>query len=93
MASRSASRIAGSVVELKKLLHLLVDGVGDLPPAIADIHAPQPGQTVEQLSPFGIVQPASFAGGDNVRAAGSFHVRMMRERVQVMLAVDPAQLG
>ena len=51
---RRADGAAGSVADV---LHLLVDGVGDLAAAVADVLQPHAGHHVEPAPPLGILQP------------------------------------
>src|SRR6516164_2568136 len=60
--------------------HLFRDGIDDLAPAVADIHTPQPGHTIEVPTSFRIVDTATL---------GLYHLqwRVLLQTVMLKIAV------
>jgi hypothetical protein len=69
------------------LPHLLFDGVDDGGAIVADIHAPKPGESIEESAAVGIVQPAAFPANDDMRTE---RVKLVvgRKWMEVVLPVE-----
>src|SRR3546814_5369707 len=81
-------------VVVGELLGLLMDRIGDLGAAIADIHAIEAGERVEGFAPLAVDDRDSLAAGDDAvrRLAGRMLAHMGRG-MEEMGAVDRPKLG
>jgi hypothetical protein len=66
---------------------LLAYRVGDLGTAVADIHAPQTGQAIEELATVYIGHPAAAPRINDVRSL-SVELVVIRERVDVVRPIQ-----
>ena len=72
--------------------HLARCGFAQLPAAIAEVHAPQPGESVEHPVAVGVPDISAFAADQDARAL--LRQRgVVVERVQVMRRVELLQAG
>src|SRR5690606_26022909 len=77
-SDRRLARMPDIGVVVGEPLGLLMDRVGDLRPAVADIHAVEAGEGVERLAPFAVDGVDAVAAGDDpVRGAAR---RVLAER-------------
>ena len=70
----------------RQLDHLLVSGIGDFPPPIADGNIPQAGKSVQDPPPGRVVQPHALAAHDDARAFG-----VQRRHVRIGMEMMPAR--
>jgi hypothetical protein len=90
---RGFGAVADIGVVIGQLARLRGDGVGDLGAAIADIHAIEPGEGVEQAAAVTVLDIDALAAGDHAR--GRLAARMLGEMgggVEERLAVPLGEL-
>jgi hypothetical protein len=76
-------------VEVAELFGLLMDRLGDLGTAVADVDAPQAGHGVEVAPPVQIAQPRALALHEHPRPA----LEMLGERREGVHEAAPVELG
>ena len=72
------------------MAHLPVHGFDNRGAVVADIHAPQTGETIQEAAVVLIDQKTSIAGLDELRP-GLVHVGVMREGMEVKLTIQFTQ--
>jgi hypothetical protein len=89
---RRRGRRAEEGVVIRQLVHLPGDSIGDFGAAIADIHAPEAGKSIQILAPFGIENIDTLAALDDAGAIG-VELAHISERMEVMGGIEGGEIG
>ncbi len=84
---RGRVRALEEAVVVRQFAHLARRDVGELVPAVADVHAPEPRHGVQDLLALGIVEVHALGARDDARALGGERAEV-RERMHVMAGVE-----